>query len=56
MKFFLKNCGILLTLIGALILIIPFFLHLQSNTSLLVGWEIIIAGFVLYIVLNKKIP
>jgi hypothetical protein len=56
MRFFLKNCGILLVLTGALLLIVPFFLHFQSNVSLFIAWTIIIIGFILYIVLNKKIP
>lgn len=56
MKSFLKNSGILLILIGALFLIIPFFLHFQTNTSLFLGWIMIIVGFILFIVINKKIP
>ncbi|MDR0542191.1 MAG: hypothetical protein LBH19_08240 [Dysgonamonadaceae bacterium] len=55
MKFFLKNSGILLVLIGALILIIPYFTYLQTNASLLAGGLLIIAGFVAYIVINKII-
>jgi hypothetical protein len=56
MKFFLKNGGILLVLIGTLLLIIPFFLHFQSNTSLFIAWTIIITGFIFFILLNKKVP
>lgn len=56
MKFFLTNLGILLILIGALALIVPFFLHFQTNASLLAGWLLIVGGFIAYIVVNKKIP
>jgi drug/metabolite transporter (DMT)-like permease len=56
MKFFLKNVGIFLVFIGALILILPFFIHFQTNRSLLTGWLMIITGFISYIFINKKIP
>jgi len=55
MKFFLKNSGILLVLTGAFFLIVPFFAHLQTNLSLLIGWLLIIVGFIVYIVINKLI-
>jgi len=55
MKFFLKNSGILLVLIGAFFLIVPFFTRLQTNISLLTGWLLIVIGFVVYIVINKRI-
>ena len=55
MKFFLKNLGILLVLIGAFFLIVPFFTYLQTNASLLTGWLLIVVGFVSYIVINKLI-
>jgi hypothetical protein len=54
MNYFLKNSGIFLMLAGSLILIIPFFTHLQSNLSLIIGWLSIIVGFIAYIVINKK--
>jgi hypothetical protein len=55
MKFFLKNCGIGVLLMGELFLIIPFFAENETNTTLAIGLTLIIAGFVLYIILNKKI-
>jgi len=55
MKFFLKNSGILLVLIGAFFLIVPFFTHLQTNVSLLTGWLLTVIGFVVYIIINKRI-
>ena len=56
MKTFLKNSGILLLLIGVLVLAIPFFMGVHTNTSLLTGWILIIAGFIGYIVINKQMP
>ncbi|MDR2627957.1 MAG: hypothetical protein LBC40_07990 [Dysgonamonadaceae bacterium] len=53
MRFFLKNTGILLVLLGALFLVVPFFTGLQTNTSLSTGGGLIIAGFIVYIVVNK---
>jgi hypothetical protein len=55
MKFFLKNLGIFLALTGAIFLIVPFFSHFQTNKSLLLGWILIVAGFIFYIFINKKI-
>jgi uncharacterized membrane protein HdeD (DUF308 family) len=55
MKFFLKNLGIFLVFLGALLLIVPFFTRLQTNQSLLWGWIFIVAGFICYIFINKKI-
>jgi nicotinamide riboside transporter PnuC len=55
MKFLLHNSGWILVLIGALVLTVPFFVPLlQSNTSLLTGWILIVVGFVAYILGNKK--
>jgi len=56
MMSFLKNSGIIVLLIGAIILIVPFFMHNQTNTSLLVGWILIVVGFLLFILINKKNP
>jgi hypothetical protein len=55
MKFFLKNGGIGVLLIGELFLIVPFFAGNETNTTLAVGLTLVIAGFVLYVILNKKI-
>jgi uncharacterized membrane protein HdeD (DUF308 family) len=55
MKSFLKFLGIGLALLGVLILAVPFFTRLQTNASLLTGWILIIAGFITYILINKKI-
>ncbi|MDR0732803.1 MAG: hypothetical protein LBF08_01895 [Dysgonamonadaceae bacterium] len=50
----LKNCGTALLLSGELCLIIPFFLKKTTNTTLAVGLSLVIAGFVLYVIFNKK--
>jgi hypothetical protein len=52
---FFKNCGIFVLLIGELFLIIPFFMQNQTNGTLLTGWILIVIGFILYILINKKI-
>jgi hypothetical protein len=54
MHIFLRNFGIIVLLIGELLLIIPFFGGCQSNTTLLSGLILVVLGFILYIVLNKK--
>lgn len=51
---FLKNCGIGVLLLGELFLIVPFLLKNESNTTLTAGLSLVIAGFVLYIEINKK--
>jgi VIT1/CCC1 family predicted Fe2+/Mn2+ transporter len=55
MKFFRENCGIFVLLIGTLFLILPFFFGKQTMTTLSTAWVLIVTGFVLYIILNKKI-
>jgi hypothetical protein len=55
MNTFLKYSGIFIQLIGVLFLAIPFFGKFQSNTTLLTGWVLVLLGFVLYIVINKRI-
>jgi len=55
MRVFLKNCGIIVLIFGELFLIIPFFAKCQTNTTLLTGWILVLSGFVLFLLLNKKI-
>ena len=55
MKSFLKNSGIGVLLAGELFLIVPFFLKNETNTTLAAGLSLVIAGFVLYVGINKKI-
>ena len=55
MRTFLKNCGIIVLIIGELFLIIPFFTKNQTNYTLLAGWILVLVGFILYLFINKKI-
>ncbi|GHT72534.1 hypothetical protein AGMMS50262_01500 [Bacteroidia bacterium] len=51
----MKNIGFILILLGTSGLVIPFFTGLQTNGTLLASWLLIIAGFIAYIIINKKI-
>lgn len=53
MKDFLKYAGVVVVLIGALVLIIPGFLHTTSNATLTVAGILLVIGFVAHIVLNR---
>lgn len=55
MNTFLKYSGIFIQLIGVLFLVIPFFMKIQNNATLLTGWILVITGFLLYIIINKRI-
>jgi uncharacterized membrane protein HdeD (DUF308 family) len=52
---FFKSCGIIVLIVGEIFLIIPFFTKCQTNATLLTGWILILAGFILHLALNKKI-
>ena len=56
MNAFLKNLGLILVVIGAIILIACFFTgNVNENGILITGATLIIAGIIAYIVLNKRI-
>jgi hypothetical protein len=55
MRVFLKSCGLFVLIVGELFLIIPFFAKSQTNTTLLTGWILVLSGFILYLIVNKKI-
>jgi len=55
MNTFLKYSGIFIQLIGVSFLAIPYLGGFQNNTTLLVGWLLVVLGFILYIVINKRI-
>jgi len=57
MKGLLKNLGLILIAIGAIILIVCFFMG-NTNNNVILGGSLatIIVGLILYIVLNKKFP
>lgn len=57
MKGLLKNLGLILIAIGAIILIVCFFMGETNNNAILGGsLATIIVGLIAYIVLNKKFP
>lgn len=56
MNTFLKNLGLIMVMIGAIILIVCFFTgNVNENFPLVGSAALIIAGIVTYIVLNKRI-
>lgn len=56
MNNFLKNLGLILVVIGAIVLIASFATgNVDTNVPLVTGFSLIIAGIIAYIVLNKKI-
>ncbi len=56
MNNFLKNLGLILVVIGAVILMACFFSENVNNNALLAtGVGAIIAGIIAYIVLNKRL-
>lgn len=55
MKDFKKELGKLLMIIGAIILILSFFCGWNNNNGILFGsMGLIVAGIVVYIIMNKK--
>lgn len=57
MKGLLKNLGLILIAIGAIILIVCFFMGNTNNNAVIGGsFATIIVGLIAYIVLNKKFP
>jgi uncharacterized membrane protein HdeD (DUF308 family) len=54
MKYLLKHLGLLLILMGAFLIIVPYFTHHQTNNLLLMGWLLIFLGFISYSFIHKK--
>lgn len=55
MKTFLQNLGIIMMIIGSIVLILSYFCGWSNNNSVLfTSIGLIIAGIVVYIILNKK--
>ena len=55
MDTFLKNLGLILVALGAIILVVCFFTgNVNENGFLIAGMVSIIAGIIAYIVLNKR--
>ena len=56
MNTFLKNLGLILVAIGAIIMIVCFFTgNVNENGYLIAGAASIIVGIIAYIVINKRI-
>ncbi len=56
MKSLLKNLGLILIAIGAIVLIVCFFLGDTNNNAILGGsFATMIIGLIAYIILNKRI-
>ncbi len=50
----MKYSGIIVVLLGALALIIPSFADFESNTTLLVGMILLVAGAIIHIFVYRK--
>jgi len=54
MNSFLKNLGLILVVLGAIVLIVSFATgYVNYNGPLIAGMSLIIIGIIVYIVLNK---
>ncbi len=49
-----KNWGLIIIAAGILLLLVPHFIHLQTNATLLSGWILVPTGIVAYIICKKK--
>lgn len=50
----MKYIGIIVVLLGALALIVPSFANFESNTTLLVGLILLVAGAIAHIFVYRK--
>lgn len=50
----MKYTGIIIVLLGALALIVPSLANFESNTTLLIGVILLIAGAIVHIFVTKK--
>ncbi len=50
-----KSLGIIVLIIGVLLLAVPALTNATSNTTLGVGLLLVIVGFALHIIINKRI-
>ena len=50
---YFRYAGTITLLIGVLVLIVPYFLNISSNSTLLIGLLLVIAGFILQIIIDK---
>lgn len=49
-----KNLGIIILLIGAVLLIVEGLTHRADNTLLIVGLPLVLVGYIAHIFLNRK--
>lgn len=50
----MKYTGIIIVLLGALALIVPSFANCESNTTLVIGMILLIAGAIVHIFVTRK--
>lgn len=50
----MKYTGIIIVLLGALALIVPALANFESNTTIAIGWALLVAGAICHIFLYKK--
>lgn len=54
MKKLLTYLGSIVLLVGVLVLAIPGFMHSTTNTTLYIGILLVIIGFILHVVFNRR--
>ncbi|MDR0834531.1 MAG: hypothetical protein LBN93_10190 [Candidatus Symbiothrix sp.] len=54
MQFIRRNLGLISIAAGILLLAIPYFVRLQTNTTLFSGWLLVVIGIIAYILHKKK--
>lgn len=54
MQNFWKNWGLIIVAAGIVLLLVPHFIHLQTNATLLSGWFCVLVGLVAHIICKKK--
>ena len=50
----MRYTGIIIVLLGALALIVPAFANFETNTTLLIGMVLLVAGAIVHIFVTKK--
>lgn len=55
MKSFLRYIGIIIQILGVMVLAFPFFCGFESNKSLITGLLMVIGGFIVHILVRKRI-
>ena len=55
MNTFFKYSGIFIQLIGVLLMAVSYFGKFQSNTTLIISWILVVFGFIVFILVNKRV-